>query len=265
VDTSFGLLRPALAWDASPDSQFAQFWLVSPLPYNWRCHPEGRGESHVTAVRTRQYVPETTYRRGRIDAGPDVKVGVLALQGASARHSALLARLGTVTVPIRTPAQLDDIDALVMPGGESTTMSMLLESSGLFHPIADRLAGGMPVFGTCAGMILLGSAILDGRDDQRCYGVLDARLRRNAYGRQVDSFEADVMVPVLEASGLGTGPFRAMFIRAPVVTSVGPHVEVLARVDDQPVLCRQGSVLAAAFHPELGDDLRIHELFLSMG
>jgi pyridoxal 5'-phosphate synthase pdxT subunit len=135
----------------------------------------------------------------------------------------------------------------------------------LFEPIADRLAQGMPVFGTCAGMILLGSAILDGRHDQRCFGVLHAELRRNAYGRQVDSFEADVAVPVLETSDLGSGPFRAVFIRAPVVTSVGPDVEILARVGDQPVLCRQGSVLAATFHPELGDDLRIHELFLSMG
>lgn len=178
---------------------------------------------------------------------------------------ALLARLDTEAVRVRSPAQLEDVDALVMPGGESTTMSMLLESSGLFDPIADRLGAGMPVFGTCAGMILLADTIVDGRDDQRCFGVLDAAVRRNAYGRQVDSFEADVAVPILETSRLGAGPFHAVFIRAPVVTRVGSQVDVLADVDGHPVLCRQGSVLAATFHPELATDLRIHELFLSMG
>jgi 5'-phosphate synthase pdxT subunit len=188
-----------------------------------------------------------------------VKVGVLALQGASAKHAAMLARLGAEPVPVRTPGRLDDVDALVMPGGESTTISMLLESSGLFDPVAERLAGGMPVFGTCAGMILLADTILDGRDDQRSFHAFDAAVRRNAFGRQVDSFEADLAV----SGWAGDAPFRAVFIRAPVVEQVGPAVDVLATVADRPVLCRQNQVLVAAFHPELGDDHRLHEYFLT--
>ena len=187
-----------------------------------------------------------------------MKVGVLALQGASARHAAMLSRLGAEAVACRLPADLDDVDALVLPGGESTTMSMLLESSGLFEPLAERLAGGMPVFGTCAGMILLGSEILDGRDDQRCFDAIDIAVRRNAFGRQVDSFESDLRV-----AGLDDPPVHAVFIRAPVVEAVGDDVEVLARINGRPVLCRQGKVLVAAFHPELGDDTRLHELFLN--
>jgi pyridoxal 5'-phosphate synthase pdxT subunit len=186
-----------------------------------------------------------------------VKVGVLALQGASARHATMLSRLGVESVPCRLPADLDDVEGVVLPGGESTTMSMLLESSGLFEPLADRLAAGMPAFGTCAGMILLGTEILDGRDDQRCLRAIDIAVRRNAFGRQVDSFESD-----LDVSGLEGEPLHAVFIRAPVVEGVGDGVEVLATVDGQPVLCRQGRILVAAFHPELGDDPRLHELFL---
>jgi pyridoxal 5'-phosphate synthase pdxT subunit len=190
--------------------------------------------------------------------GSGVKVGVLALQGASARHAAMLARLGAEPVAVRTPAELAGVDALVLPGGESTTISMLLESSGLFGPVADRLAGGMPAFGTCAGMILLGSEILDGRPDQRCFGAVDITVRRNAFGRQVDSFESDLAV-----AGVDGPPLHAVFIRAPVVDTVGDHVDVLASLDGQPVLCRQGKVLVAAFHPELVDDPRLHELFLN--
>jgi pyridoxal 5'-phosphate synthase pdxT subunit len=190
--------------------------------------------------------------------GSGVKVGVLALQGASARHAAMLARLGAEPISVRTPAELAGVDALVLPGGESTTISMLLESSGLFDPVADRLEGGMPALGTCAGMILLGREILDGRPDQRCFGVLDIAVQRNAFGRQVDSFEADLTV-----DGIGGPPLHAVFIRAPVVERVADEVEVLAAVDGRPVLCRQGPVLAAAFHPELGDDPRLHELFLT--
>ena len=186
-----------------------------------------------------------------------MKVGVLALQGASARHVSMLARLDAQAVAVRSPTDLDAVDALVLPGGESTTMSMLLESSALFPAVAERLAGGMPAFGTCAGMILLGREILDGRDDQRCFGAIDIGVRRNAFGRQVDSFEADLTV-----DGLGGEPLHAVFIRAPVVEAVGPDVDVLATVDGRPVLCRRGRVLAAAFHPELGDDPRLHELFL---
>jgi 5'-phosphate synthase pdxT subunit len=189
-----------------------------------------------------------------------VKVGVLALQGASARHAAMLARLGAEPLAVRSPRQLDDVDALVIPGGESTTISMLLESSGLFDPIAERLGAGMPAFGTCAGMILLADTILDGRDDQRSFHAVDAAVRRNAFGRQVDSFEADLAVRGLDDDR----PFRAVFIRAPVVDSVGPEVEVLATVDDRPVLCRQNRVVVAAFHPELGDDHRLHQMFLQL-
>jgi 5'-phosphate synthase pdxT subunit len=134
---------------------------------------------------------------------------------------------------------------------------MLLESSGLFEPLAARLAGGMPALGTCAGMILLGREILDGRDDQRCFDAIDIAVRRNAFGRQVDSFESDI-----DVSGVDGGPVHAVFIRAPVVEAVGTGVEVLAAVDGRPVLCRQGPVLVAAFHPELGDDPRLHEFFV---
>jgi len=196
-------------------------------------------------------------QRGRAPRS-GVKVGVLSLQGASERHAAMLAQLGAEPVAVRSPAQLSGVDALVLPGGESTTMSMLLESSGLFPAVAERLVDGMPAFGTCAGMILLGHEILDGRSDQRCFGALDIAVQRNAFGRQVDSFEAD-----LDVRGVAGGPLHAVFIRAPVVDRVSERVEVLATVDGQPVLCRQGAVLAAAFHPELGDDPRLHELFLN--
>jgi len=190
-----------------------------------------------------------------------VKVGVLSLQGASARHGSMLARLGAQPVQLRVPADLEDVAAVVIPGGESTTISMLLESSGLFEPLAERLAEGMPALGTCAGMILLGSEILDGRSDQRCFGAIDIAVRRNAFGRQVDSFEADLAIPAV--AGDQQDSVHAVFIRAPVVERVGPDVDVLATVGAQPVLCRQGPVLVAAFHPELGDDPRLHELFLS--
>jgi len=184
-----------------------------------------------------------------------VKVGVLALQGDVSEHAQTLSDLGADPVEVRTPDALAAIDALILPGGESTTMSMLLESSGLFEPIASRLDDGMPAFGTCAGMILLAKDVLDGRADQRSFGVLDIAVRRNAFGRQVDSFESE-----LDVDGLGT--VHAVFIRAPYVERVGDGVEVLARVDDHPVLCREGRVFAAAFHPELSGDLRLHELFL---
>ena len=186
-----------------------------------------------------------------------MKVGVLALQGAFGAHVRALRSLGAEPVEVRSSSQLDDVDALVLPGGESTTMSMLLESSGLLQPLSERLAAGLPTLGTCAGMILLGSEILDGRPDQRCLGVVDISVRRNAFGRQVDSFEADLLLPELDGP-----PFRAVFIRAPFVERAGPAVEVLATVDGHPVLCRQGHVTVAAFHPELSDDLRLHHRFL---
>jgi pyridoxal 5'-phosphate synthase pdxT subunit len=187
-----------------------------------------------------------------------VNVGVLALQGAFAAHVERLATIGAKVTEVRTPGQLATVDALVMPGGESTTMSNLLGSTELFDPIAERLASGMPVFGTCAGMILLADKILDGRDDQRHFGVLDITVRRNGYGRQVDSFETG-----LELVG-DAKPFRGVFIRAPRVEAVGPDVAVLASYDGDPVLVRNGPLLAACFHPELTDDARLHARFVDL-
>lgn len=184
-------------------------------------------------------------------------VGVLALQGAFAAHAAILEPLGAATVEVRTSEQLSTVDALVIPGGESTTISMLLERSAMLEPLRERIAGGLPVFGTCAGMILLSTEIRDGRDDQHALGAIDLAVTRNGYGRQIDSFESD-----LEVEGLDE-PFHAVFIRAPLVERAGDAVEVLATVDGDPVLCRQGSVLVAAFHPELSDDDRIHRRWLA--
>lgn len=188
------------------------------------------------------------------------RVGVLALQGAFAEHRVALQRLGCEAVDVRTPAHLETVDALAMPGGESTTMSRLLGTSGLFDALAGRLTDAMPVFGTCAGMILLARAVADGRPDQRTFAAIDLTVRRNGYGRQVDSFEADLQVLGLDA------PFRAVFIRAPKVESTGPDVDVLATYGDAPVLVRggeRGQILCASFHPELTADIRIHELFLT--
>ncbi|MEI8398462.1 MAG: pyridoxal 5'-phosphate synthase glutaminase subunit PdxT [Actinomycetes bacterium] len=185
-----------------------------------------------------------------------MQVGVLALQGAFAAHSECLTSIGVQSVEIRTPEQLGSVDALLMPGGESSTMSQLLESSGLFDPIAARIADGMPVFGTCAGMILLASEILDGRSDQRSFSAIDISVRRNAFGRQVDSFEANIDSSV--------GEFHGVFIRAPRIERVGVGVEVLGSINDEPVLVRQGNVLAASFHPELSNDARLHEYFVSL-
>lgn len=185
-------------------------------------------------------------------------IGILALQGAVAPHLRALDELGAQGQPVRTAAQLDAVDALVIPGGESTTISMLLERAALRTPLADRIAQGMPVLGTCAGMILCAREILDGRDDQIPLGAIDLVVRRNAFGRQIDSFEAD-----LEVTGLDE-PFHAIFIRAPVAEAVGDGVEVLAQVEGRPVLCRERAVMVASFHPELSDDRRIHRQFLDL-
>jgi pyridoxal 5'-phosphate synthase pdxT subunit len=191
------------------------------------------------------------------------KIGVLALQGDVKEHLQALAELGSPAVEVRVPEDLVGVEGMILPGGESTTMSLLLDSSGLYDPLAERLRAGMPALGTCAGMILLARRMMDGRPDQRSFGVVDLTVRRNGYGRQIDSFETD-----LEVTGLAGGPLHAVFIRAPRVEEVGPTVEVLAWLADgngtapSPVLCRQGSHLVAAFHPELTGDLRIHHLFL---
>ncbi len=183
---------------------------------------------------------------------------MLALQGAFRAHAAELAELGVEAHEVRTRHDLAGVDALVMPGGESTTMSNLLSSSGLFDDLKARLSDGMPVLGTCAGLILLAADVLDGRPDQRSFGALDVTVRRNGYGRQLDSFETELHVDGFDE------PFHGVFIRAPRVESVGPAVAVLAEHHGDPVLVRQGPVLAASFHPELAGDSRLHRSFLDL-
>jgi 5'-phosphate synthase pdxT subunit len=174
----------------------------------------------------------------------------------------MLAELGAVPVEVRTPADLDRVSGLVIPGGESTTISVLLGTSGLLGPLRQRLAAGMPALGTCAGMILLAADVRGGRPDQERLAAIDIDVRRNAFGRQVDSFETD-----LEVAGLEGEPLHAVFIRAPVVERAGPAVDVLATVVGadgaaRPVVAAEGAVLVASFHPELSGDPRLHELFL---
>ena len=183
--------------------------------------------------------------------------GVLALQGDVREHLAALRRCGAEAVPVRLAAELDSVDVLVIPGGESTTMSRLLRVHGLEGPLRARLAGGMPTLTTCAGLILLSSEISDGRDDQAGLGVIDVAVRRNGYGSQVDSFESDLLV-----TGLGDIPFPGVFIRAPVIDGVGDGVEVLAALDERPVAVRQGNHLGLTFHPEMTGDDRVHRMFL---
>lgn len=189
-------------------------------------------------------------------------VGVLALQGDVEEHARALEESGARALSVRRVSELDEVDALVIPGGESTTMSNLLTSFGLSDPIAERLRAGMPTWGTCAGMILLASTILDGRPDQISFAALDMTVRRNAFGRQVDSYEED-----LDVRGLGE-PFHAVFIRAPWVERVGAGVEVLARAGNTPdgpvVAVRRGVVMATSFHPEVGGDARLHRLFVDI-
>ena len=177
-------------------------------------------------------------------------VGVLAIQGDFEAHARALQLLGATAVEVRRPEQLEDLDGLVVPGGESTTIKMGLESYGLEEPLRDFVATGRPVLGTCAGLIVLDRAHLD---------LMDVLARRNAFGRQVRSFEADVAV-----RGLGDEPLRAVFIRAPWIEDAGDGVEVLAEIDGHPVVARERNMLVAAFHPELTDDLRLHALFLAM-
>tara|TARA_Y100001949_G_C15982932_1_gene329199 strand:+ start:1325 stop:1912 length:588 start_codon:yes stop_codon:yes gene_type:complete len=189
-------------------------------------------------------------------------VGVLALQGASGEHVDALRKLGIRAQEVRMPEDLVAIDGIILPGGESTTISMLLESSGTFEPLSELLSHGLPAFGTCAGMILLSNEVLDGRNDQRSFDRIDIAVRRNAFGRQIASFEKQI-----DVRGLAE-PFQAVFIRSPGVESVGPEVEVLATIEldkeiEIPVLCRQNNILVSSFHPELTDDLRLHQMFLS--
>ena len=190
-------------------------------------------------------------------SGAPPVVGVLALQGDVAEHLSALAGLGATARPVRRADQLAGLDGIVLPGGESTTMNRLLDVFGLRDPLTTALAAGLPAYDSCAGMILLASEILDGRPDQVPLHALDITVRRNAFGRQVDSFETD-----LDVTGIDS-PVRGVFIRAPWVERTGPGVQVLARVGGHPVAVRQGRVLATSFHPEVSGDDRIHQLFLS--
>jgi 5'-phosphate synthase pdxT subunit len=185
-------------------------------------------------------------------AGADarLRIGVLACQGGFARHVGMLEGLGAEGVEVRTPADLNGLDGLIIPGGESTTISKAIERDGLVEPIRGLVRSGRPVLGTCAGMIL---------SDRNHLGLLDARARRNAFGRQLQSFEAE-----LEVEGIGPEPMRAVFIRAPWIEEPGDSVEVLASFAGHPVVVREGAVLACSFHPELTEDSRIHALLMAM-
>jgi 5'-phosphate synthase pdxT subunit len=187
-----------------------------------------------------------------------MRIGVLALQGAFIEHLQVLRQLGVEAVPVRLPSDLDGVSGLVFPGGESTTMRKLIHRWGLRDPILDLAREGAPMLGTCAGMILLSKQIVDG--DEPVLPLLDVSIKRNAFGRQLDSFEADLDVPML-----GDTPVHAVFIRAPVVEHVGDDVDVMARLDDgRPVAVRQRNVLATAFHPELSGETRFHRLLTTM-
>ena len=192
------------------------------------------------------------------------RVGVLALQGDVREHERALRAAGAVPVRVRGPDALDDLDGLVLPGGESTSMSRLLGLADLLAPLRTQVAAGLPVYGSCAGLVLLAEQVLDGRPDQQGVGGLDVAVRRNAFGRQVDSFETDLPFA-------GVGEVHAVFIRAPWVERTGERAQVLARVPEdgtaaagRVVAVRQGSVLATSFHPELTGDVRVHRLFVDM-
>jgi pyridoxal 5'-phosphate synthase pdxT subunit len=187
-----------------------------------------------------------------------MKIGILALQGAFREHAEALAALGADTALVKRPEQLASIDALVMPGGESTTIDKLLDSAELRQPLVEQLRDGLPTFATCAGLILCAREVVDGRPDQQPLGVLDLTVRRNGYGRQRESFEA-----ALAVRDLPGGPFEGVFIRAPVVERVGAGVEVLAEHDGAAVFGREGHLFFATFHPELSGDLRLHQRFVN--
>jgi 5'-phosphate synthase pdxT subunit len=187
-----------------------------------------------------------------------MRIGVLALQGAFIEHLRTLETIGVTGVPVRLPADLEGLSGLILPGGESTTMRKLIARWGLHEPILRLAREGAPIFGTCAGMILLAEEISDG--DPSVFGLLDVSVKRNAFGRQLDSFEAELAVPVL-----GDRPVHAIFIRAPIIERVGPDVDVLARLDDGRIVAvRQRNVLATSFHPELAGETRFHRLVATM-
>jgi 5'-phosphate synthase pdxT subunit len=201
---------------------------------------------------------------GRRHGNGDQVIGVLAVQGDVREHLAALAECDVIARPVRRPAEVDEVDGLVIPGGESTTMDKLLRAFELAEPLRKRLATGMPAYGSCAGMIMLADRVVDAIDGQQTLGGIDMTVRRNAFGRQVESFEEDLRVDRIDGP-----PLRAVFIRAPWVEEVACEVEVLARVEAGPaegriVAVRQGNLLATSFHPEITGDIRVHRLFVEM-
>lgn len=186
-----------------------------------------------------------------------LRIGVLSLQGDFQEHMQMIERCGHEPIKVRLPEELEGIDGLIIPGGESTTFGIIMERHGLIAPLRKLALSGLPVFGTCAGAIVLAKEI-EGSNQPRL-SLMDITVRRNAFGRQVNSFEADIEVPVI-----GGVPFRAVFIRAPAITGVGEGVKVLAKFDDAIVLAKQGEMIACAFHPELTNDLRLHQYFISL-
>ena len=192
-------------------------------------------------------------------AGSQHPVGVLALQGDFREHIAVVRGLGVEAVPVRRPSELEAIRGLIIPGGESSAMDKLARTFGLFEPLQTVIAEGLPVYGTCAGLIMLADRLIDAIDGQRSLGGFDVSVRRNAFGSQLDSFETDIDIPVL-----GQPPVHAVFIRAPVVESVGAEVTVLGSLDDGRIIAiEQGTLLGTSFHPEMTGDTRFHEYFLS--
>lgn len=190
-----------------------------------------------------------------------MKIGVLALQGAFVEHEKVLTQIGVEVIEIRLPEHLGGLDGLIIPGGESTTIGKVARQWGLLEPLRAFARSGRPLWGTCAGMIFIAKDVVDSKPDQPLLALMDVTVRRNAFGRQVDSFEAD-----LEVAALGEEPFHAVFIRAPFIERVEEGVEVLSRLEDGTIVAvRQGNLLATAFHPELTDDDRFHRYFLSLG
>jgi 5'-phosphate synthase pdxT subunit len=210
--------------------------------------------------------PSSPRRAGA--AGP--RIGVLALQGDVREHTRLLEQLGAQVIAVKHPAELAEVDGLVLPGGESTVIDRLARLTGLREPLREAIAGGLPVLGTCAGLILLAERLRDGGPGQETFGGLDVTVRRNAFGRQTESFETELVVPALEGPvhegpGLDGPPVRAAFIRAPLIEELGEAAELLAALPDgRAVAARQGRVLGLAFHPESTGETRFHELFLQL-
>lgn len=198
---------------------------------------------------------------GGATSGP--RIGVLALQGDVREHARMLEQLGAHVTAVRRPAELAVVDGLVIPGGESTVIDRLARITGLREPLREAIADGLPVLGTCAGLILLAERLRDGGPGQETFGGLDVTVRRNAFGRQTESFETDLVVPALERPGADGAPVRAAFIRAPLIEEIGPAAELLAALPDgRAVAARQGRVMGLAFHPESTGETRFHELFL---